>query len=268
MTETFRVLSFGAGVQSSALLVASCEGVFTRPDVAIFADTHAEPDGTMAHLDYMTTYAKRHGVEIATVSAGDLGKDALGDHGRFASIPLITKAPDGTLGRLHRQCTQEYKIEPIAREIRRRLGYRPRQRITRPVELWLGISTVEVHRVKPSRIPWQTHRWPLIELEMSRAACRRLLEQHDIPVPQKSSCVFCPYHSNRYFLDQKRERPAEWQQAVAFDEAVRRVNEKTGTNKVAHPLYVHRSGEPLARVYLNEDQLELFGEECSGYCEA
>lgn len=261
-------MSFGAGVQSTALLVAACEGLLERPDVAIFADTRAEPSHTMAHLAEMTAYAAGHGVPVVTVSAGDLAEDALGTNGRFASMPLITRAPDGTIGRLHRQCTQEYKIDPIAREIRRRLGYKPRQRIRRPVELWLGISIDEAHRVKPSQISWQTHRWPLIELELSRAGCQALLKTHGVPVPEKSSCCFCPYHSNRYFLDMKRRHPREWQRAVEFDTAVRDVYTKTGTNKIAHPLYVHRRAEPLATVYLQEDQLDLFGEECSGYCES
>jgi hypothetical protein len=32
--------------------------------------------------------------------------------------------------------------------------------------------------------------------------------------------------------------------------------------------YLHRNAEPLEEVYLQEDQIELFAEECSGYCEA
>jgi hypothetical protein len=39
----FTYLSLGAGVQSSALYVMALRGHLPRPDVAIFADTGAEP---------------------------------------------------------------------------------------------------------------------------------------------------------------------------------------------------------------------------------
>jgi len=40
---TFSVLSYGGGVQSTALLIAAVLGKIPRPDVAIFADTGWEP---------------------------------------------------------------------------------------------------------------------------------------------------------------------------------------------------------------------------------
>jgi len=125
----------------------------------------------------------------------------------------------------------------------------------------------EAHRMKPSRAHWDTSRWPLIELGMNREDCKRLIEKQGIPVPMKSSCVGCPYHSDKYFLNMKRERPEEWQDVVAFDEWIR-AEKKTVFPSLRGEPFVHRSCRPISEVYLNEDQLELFGEECSGYCEA
>lgn len=46
MARLLKVLSLGAGVQSSALLLMSCRGVLPRIDAAVFADTRFEPSGT------------------------------------------------------------------------------------------------------------------------------------------------------------------------------------------------------------------------------
>mgnify|MGYP006407382703 CR=1 FL=1 len=47
---TLRVLSLGAGVQSSVLALMAAKGLVTKPDVAIFADTQWEPQSVYDHL--------------------------------------------------------------------------------------------------------------------------------------------------------------------------------------------------------------------------
>jgi hypothetical protein len=50
-SPTLRVLSLGAGVQSTALAILAARGHLPRPDAAIFADTGWEPAAVYAHLD-------------------------------------------------------------------------------------------------------------------------------------------------------------------------------------------------------------------------
>jgi hypothetical protein len=72
------------------------------------------------------------------------------DGKRHASIPVFVKNPDGSQGRIKRQCTKEYKIEVVERIIRRLvLGLKPRQRAPRKlaIEHWFGISTDEARRM-------------------------------------------------------------------------------------------------------------------------
>ena len=61
-----------------------------------------------------------------------------------------------------RQCTEHYKIRPIQRKIRELLGLTKGQRVPSgtAVELWLGISTDEAIRMKPSRDRWIQNRCP------------------------------------------------------------------------------------------------------------
>jgi hypothetical protein len=60
----------------------------------------------------------------------------------------------------------------------------------------------------------------------------------------KSACIGCPYHGNRQWRDLRDNRPEEWADAVAFDEAIR----KGGARGL--PLdgqaFLHRSRLPLS----------------------
>ena len=84
------------------------------------------------------------------------------------------------------------------------------------VEMWVGISTDEVFRVKESRFWWQKNRWPLIEKKMSREDCIEWYSGKDYKTPAKSSCIGCPYHDDSFWLDMKNNRPDEFENACSL----------------------------------------------------
>ncbi len=51
------VLNLGAGVQSSAVLLMSIEGVLPKLDCAVFADTRWEPPAVYKQLDWLRSKA-------------------------------------------------------------------------------------------------------------------------------------------------------------------------------------------------------------------
>lgn len=59
-----RVLSCGAGVQSSTVLLMAVEGELPPIDVAIFADTGLEPPDVYAWLDVLRARAEHAGIEF------------------------------------------------------------------------------------------------------------------------------------------------------------------------------------------------------------
>jgi len=71
---------------------------------------------------------------------------------------------------LRRQCTREFKVEPITRKLRELVGLKPRQRAPHYhlVTQFIGLSADEVMRMKPSREHWISHHWPLIDRGMTR----------------------------------------------------------------------------------------------------
>jgi len=261
----FTYLSLGAGVQSSALLVLCAQGKAPRPDVAIFADTQDEPQWVYDHLDRLEEWSP---IPIERVTRGCISGDVEARHNggkpRFASIPAFTLGSDGRAAPLRRQCTREYKIEPIEKHVRTLLGYKPRQRIKESVRCLIGISRDEVQRIKPSRTRWITNEWPLIGLNLRRHQCIAIVQEARLGEPQKSSCVFCPYHSDTFWRRLKEHHPQEFTRAVKFDRVIRDMS----TSGVRSPVYLHRSLQPLDEVDFTEYQRSFdgFGNECEGYC--
>ena len=72
-----RVLSLGAGVQSTTVLLMSLAGDLPPLDAAIFADTGSEPDAVYAHLEWLAERMADADVPLYRVDAGNLGDTVL-----------------------------------------------------------------------------------------------------------------------------------------------------------------------------------------------
>lgn len=266
-----KVLSLGAGVQSTTVFLMSCLGQLERLDCAIFADTQWEPEAVYNHLLWLESKAQEFRIPIYRVSKGNLRADALQskvraiEGSRAASMPLYTKQADGSIGMIRRQCTKEYKIDVVEKKIRSLLSLKRFQR-AKPgsVEIWFGISSDEMRRVRMSDKLWKSHRYPLIfDKPTSRVGCLQWLKTNGFPEPPRSACIGCPFHSNHEWR-QLKNNPKEWADAVEFDEAIRNSGGARGD------VYLHRSGVPLKYVDLRTDaekgQGEFWDNECMGVC--
>lgn len=272
MTDLDTVISLGAGVQSTTLALMAAAGELDdlgpRPRLAIFADTGWEPRAVYEHLDRLQPALKAAGIEVARVTVGNIRDAALegiasGGKKRFASIPLHTKRPDGQEGIGRRQCTREFKLDPIYRELRAR-GYGGGRKDRREVTQYLGISLDEIQRMKPARIPWAHNAYPLVDKRMTRHDCQLWLERNGHGTAPRSACIGCPFHGNDFWRDLRDNSPSEWDDAVAFDHAIRRYSRLEGES------FLHRDRIPLDQVDLStpEDagQGNLFDAECEGMC--
>ena len=281
-TVTYRALSLGAGVQSSvlALLLSRShprliELGYPKPDVAIFADTGWEPDYVYQHLDWLEEQLQ---YPLIRVSEGDLKTNlkkarTVSGH-NFVDVPLFTVNRDGKKGMLRRQCTTHYKIKPIYRRVRELAGGqrgRPFPKNTH-AEMWIGISLDEVGRMKPSRERWVEHRWPLVNIGMTRQDC---VEWFNSEYPgrhlPRSACVICPYRSDEHWLELKQSEPDSYEEAVHFDRWLRH-STKNPVRELLHGRpYLHSARRPLDSV-IDEQETEggeginHFENECEGLC--
>lgn len=252
------ILSLGAGVQSSTLALMAAKGeIKPMPDAAIFADTGWEPRKVHEYLNWLETQLP---FPIYRVMNERGLLEAIKGTGRLAAVPFFTSS--GGMGR--RQCTAEFKLKPIRRKARELLGYEPRKRIPKgSATMWIGISLDESIRMKPSTDLWVTNRWPLIELNMTRWHCLEWMEKNGYPMPPKSSCLGCPYHSNKQWVEIKQQDEDEWKQTIEIDRLIRR-----RADKMKDEQFMHRSCKPLDQVDFSiiENQPDMWGNECEGMC--
>lgn len=189
------------------------------------------------------------------------------DDGELVEIgSRTTSRQTVSIGMMRRACTTDFKIVPIRRKVRQLLGLtRKRSPDHAVAEQWIGISTDEASRMKPSFEDWQVNRWPLIEQRMSRQDCLAWLRRHDYPTPPKSACIGCPFHDNGRWRHMRDHDPEAWADAVVVDQALR-----SGIRRIRGDVYLHRSCVPLDEADLStaadHGQLDLWPIECEGMC--
>ena len=266
-------LSLGAGYQSTALALLLDEGRlpgYPKPDLAVFADTQAEPPwvyATLAALEPKLSYP------VLRTTGSNLAKDTwAGIRGEPSwQHPHGLKAQPGKPARgyidipaygenalLKRQCTQNYKIEVIKRAIRSRFGW--------PITLtqYLGISSDEAVRIKSAREAYITNSYPLAMSGWSRSDCAKYLaDSHaDIPVG-RSACYFCPFHSPREWLEVADHAPELFEDACRMDEALE--------SMPSGPFHLVKHGTlrgavETMRMQGKFDLDPVPGDECTGHC--
>jgi hypothetical protein len=287
-----RILSLGAGVQSTTVYLLARSGQIQPFDYAIFADTQEEPAAVYAHLEWLKALPEPK-AKIIVATAGKLGDDLMKGQNstrqKFASIPAYTAEHHETRtntdpcreGITRRQCTNEYKIRVVENVIRRQiLGLKPRKHIPQStrIEHAFGISLDETRRAERIRDNWKNHKWssptfPLIQLGWTRENCTTYLEQNVPHQVTRSACVFCPFKSAAEWLETKAN-PKEWRRAVEIDDALRKQGNVIN-RKVKQALYLHRKCIPLPLIDLeaeakkeaNRKSRPLFDlMECEGMC--
>ena len=108
-----------------------------------------------------------------------------------------------------RWSTRDYKITPIQRHYRT---------LDAHVNQYLAIAWDEIHRMKDSRVNYVTNLYPLIDRRLTRADCVATIEEAGLPVPQRSSCFFCPFNSVDRWRWLYETHPNLFDKAIALEE--------------------------------------------------
>jgi hypothetical protein len=270
------IISLGAGVQSSTMALMAAHGEITpMPDAAVFADTQWEPAAVYEWLDWLEGQlpfqvhrVTHHGTRLRDQTIKSMFRDM--------PLPVFSKQSNGKIGITKRQCTRDWKIRPIERQVKIIIGHQRGARLpkTPVVTQWIGISLDEQRRVSEPREAWQKFRYPLVfEHAMTRDDCKAWMASHGYPEPPRSACVACPFHDDYEWYQLWASDSAAWADAVATDETIRRSGGERGE------LYLHSRCIPVRELpeRLSWDtrpplppvsvaQGNLFGLECEGVC--
>ena len=269
------IVSYGGGTQSTALILMALNGEYSlsRPDFGVWADVGAEPEFIYDYVYYFIDYVKtKYDFDIFICKH----KEGLEKHiltppkksraGKFytSSVPpFFTLSETGEKGMLMRQCTPDYKINPVKKLINSKLER------AEPYRKWIGISFDERSRMKISPEKKVTNYYPLVDNFIRRDMAIDYVVGQGLRKPQRSSCYFCPFHSDEYWLWLKKYHIKEFNKACDF-EIKSQMIVKSGLGVIRDMVYVHSSCKPLAEVkFDNENQLNLFPhliDECDGEC--
>lgn len=267
MTEQLRSFSFGGGVQSMGSMVLAAQG---RIDFRTFlfcnvGDDSEKPKTLRYVEEYARPFAADHGLELVTlervmVRTGEvrtLYSEITRPGSRAHKIPL--RLSNGKPG--SRSCTADYKINVIARELKRR-GATPEN----PAVVGIGISLDEIIRANPDRHePHERIEYPLLDLGLRRDDCERIIRDAGLPVPPKSACWFCPLHKINGWHDQRRGEPELFEKACQLEEFI---NERQALHG-QKPVYMTKRLMPLRQaVPEGVDMLPIFDDDSDGECDS
>lgn len=263
---TLRFVSYGGGVQSTALLVLAAERRIDFP-VFVMANVGADSENpaTLRYVEEVAApYAAAHGIELHLVDRVKRDGSVETLWGRLMapgsrSLPIPVRMSNGAPGT--RSCTADYKIRVTGKWAKAH-GATAED----PAVVGLGISVDEIHRANTRRTePHERVVYPLVGigedsgLTMSRQDCARVIAAAGLPVPPKSSCFFCPFHRLTTWQDMARTEPDLFARACQLEDTLNA--RRTMLEK--DPVYLTRYGAPLARV-VRGDQLALFEDADAG----
>ena len=134
---------------------------------------------------------------------------------------------------------------------------------------WIGISTDESHRVKPSREPWIWNRYPLLENNVSRAQCLAWMKRKGFDKPPRSACTFCPYHSDAEWVRLRDDEPVAFAKAVQWERDAQTANKEDQVTRGVP--YLHATLVTLDKVVFRPKPVDTTAElgfnlECEGMC--
>lgn len=248
-----KILSFGAGMQSTALALMACENSRSQDmphpavpvyDAVLFCDLGFEPPWVTRQVNFVRDACREADIPFHMLDA-PLYQDFVQSFGdrRTISIPWWTLREDGHKARMPRNCTIDYKTEVISKFVRwELLGYRKGQRL-RPEdekahEMHLGFSSEEAHRCKENPNRLFVNRFPLVEMGLTRADNYAYIRDVWGLETKASACTFCPFHTNYFYRYLKQKEPEAYRKILALDGLLR---DKTPKPPMDSDLFISKS---------------------------
>ena len=244
------ILSYGGGVNSTALLFLIIEKKLPLDEV-IFADTGAEMPETYNYIPDIQNFCEQKGIEFTILKAKVNVKRDLPEMKSFSNLRDYCFAQKIIPFRKFRSCTDKFKIQPINNYLKK---------YNCEIILYIGFDYGEVRRKRISIIPWIENSFPLIDYEINRLGCKKIIEKNEFPIPVKSGCYICPFQG----IDDWKELRIKHRDL--FDDAILLEENAQKRNKQA--LFTTLSLKKLDRAIREQKHLKFMRiEGCHESCE-
>lgn len=260
-----KILSCGAGMQSTALALMSCEnkmkGIIHKEvpiyDAVIFCDLGLEPYWVKDQVEFIKNACNKAGIPFHKIES-NLYQDYMDNFGRghVSSIPFWSVDENGKKAKMRRHCTLDYKIALIEKFLKYNLlGYKKYQRLKKEDiqahEMHIGFSYEERKRMSQDYSNLFIKKYPLIDMKWERAdSYKYILEVWGLDT-KASACNFCPFHKNYFFMHLKENSKEDYDRTVAFDRMIGEMQPRTA---IKSKIYLSRSRKRIE---------DLLPEECN-----
>lgn len=207
------VWSCGMGLNSAAVLVGLVKHGLSY-DLAMFADTGGERDGTYAYQSVMNEYARTNSLPPImrvwkksedNTPAPTLEQDCL----NRKALPGIAYG--------FMSCSDHYKIRPQRKVIElwtpALVAWEQGEKVT----FLIGFDAGESHRTLEYDTKKYQMRYPLVEWGWDRDDCMREVLAAGLPLPPKSSCFFCPNMKPHEIIALNKREPEKMKRALALE---------------------------------------------------
>ena len=248
-----KVLSCGAGMQSMALALMSCENKLYGLrheyvpvyDAVVFVNLGSEPKWVREQVEFIQKACKNADIPFYELEK-NLYRDYMERFGNahVSAVPFWSIGENGKKAKMWRHCTIDYKIATVEKFLKYKLlGYKYLQRIKdedfQAHEMHIGFSYEESRRVSgKEKSKLFIKQYPLIDMKWERAdSYKYILEKWGLET-KASACNFCPFHTNYFFNYLKEHDPESYKEVVALD---RLIEEKQKDTKIRSKIFVSRS---------------------------
>lgn len=185
-----RYLSFGAGVNSTALLL------YLEKENVEFETIFVNHGGCWPETYDYVSYLREKGYEITEIIPEDQGCHTILEYCyKMHIVPGVKR----------RFCTDHFILRPI------------RQYIEKPCVMYIGLSADEKQRARTSGRKSIENKYPLIDAGITREGCKEMIRAAGLREPMRSSCYFCPFMSKFAAQELKGIHPDLFDEVVKLE---------------------------------------------------
>jgi hypothetical protein len=250
MTDPLRIVSYGLGLDSTAMIVLM-HRMGMRPDIIVFADTGGEKPETYAYLAGFNAWLRSVGFpEVDVVKY----EPTRAPYATLEDKSLANENLPSLAFRGH-ECALVFKREPITkflkahplvqaaiasgRGIHKIVGYddspADRKRSAKTTKTRLKVmEQIEERRAcgkAPLSDQWEvanlTNVYMLQDHNLTRPMLPKIVESVGLPVPVKSACFYCPASRPEEVVELKLTHPGLFERALRIERIAQEGKHKT-----------------------------------------
>ena len=191
------IISWGGGVNSTAIIALHLLGKLEGKPEIVFADTGCEYPDTYTYIDKVSTVLAKDGWKVTILRSNiqpEYYLKYIQEQNLYQWLWNKKTIPFG----MWRRCSGDYKRDPIKKYVKKKM-------------MLIGICKDELKRIK-------AHKNKIYPIkDYTRDECIELIEQAELPPAHKTGCWFCPFQRKSQWINLYNNHRTLWDKAVALE---------------------------------------------------